>query len=39
MAPKKINGILLPNFVQVLSLERPIMGCTMSPAMGAANQK
>jgi hypothetical protein len=39
IAPPKINGILRPNLVQVLSLERPTIGCTKSPARGAANQK
>ena len=28
IAPPKINGILRPNLVQVLSLERPTIGCT-----------
>ena len=37
--PNKIKGILRPKRVQVLSLERPIIGCTISPARGAANQK
>lgn len=39
MAPKKINGILRPRRVHVLSLERPMIGCTIKPARGAASQK
>ena len=39
IAPTKIKGILRPNRVQVLSLDRPIIGCTIKPANGAASQK
>ena len=38
MEPPKINGMRLPNLVQVLSLEAPTMGCTIKPASGAASQ-
>ena len=40
IAPTKKNGLLLPNLgCQVLSLQYPIMGCTISPVSGAANHK
>jgi len=36
--PPKIKGILRPNLVHVLSLDKPIIGCTINPAIGAASQ-
>jgi hypothetical protein len=39
IAPPRIKGTRLPSLVQVLSLLRPTMGCTIRPAIGAASQK
>ena len=38
IAPPRINGIRRPNFVHVRSLDIPIIGCTIKPAIGAASQ-